>query len=80
LQSWHLQKMLSRILKTCHIDTMNRLTLPMTETGYRSHFCAPADINAEGGPAEFVLAWLECEAKSPAWLAAQEARRQLPLF
>jgi hypothetical protein len=54
--------------------------LPMTETGYRSHFCAPADIDTEGGPVAFVRAWLECEARSPEWKAAQEERRQLTLF
>jgi hypothetical protein len=54
--------------------------LPMTETGYRSHFGSSADIDAEGGPVAFVRAWLECDAQLPEWKAAQEARRQLTLF
>jgi hypothetical protein len=54
--------------------------LPMTETGYRSHFGSPVDIDAEGGPVAFVRAWLECDARLPAWKNAQEARRQLSLF
>lgn len=27
--------------------------LPMTETGYRSHFGSPADVDAEGGACRF---------------------------
>jgi hypothetical protein len=54
--------------------------LPMTETGYRSHFGSADDVAAEGGPVAFVRAWLEHAAQSPAWKAAQEARRQLTLF
>jgi hypothetical protein len=54
--------------------------LPMTETGYRSHFCAPADIDAEGGPVDFVRAWLDHDARLPEWKAGQEKRRQLTLF
>jgi hypothetical protein len=34
------------------IDPAKR-PLPMTETGYRSWFGAPADVDAEGGPVEF---------------------------
>jgi hypothetical protein len=54
--------------------------LPMTETGYRSWFGAPADVDAEGGPVAFVCAWLDHEARSPAWQEAQTERRQLTLF
>jgi hypothetical protein len=54
--------------------------LPMTETGYRSWFGAPADVDAEGGPVAFVRAWLDHDARSPAWRASQAERRQLTLF
>ena len=57
-----------------------KAALPMTETGYLSHFGAPADVDAEGGPVAFVRAWLDHEAQSPAWKAAQAERRQLALF
>lgn len=54
--------------------------LPVTETGYRSHFTRPDVIDAAGGPAEFVRAWLDEAAKDPEWLAAEAARKQLSLF
>jgi hypothetical protein len=54
--------------------------LPMTETGYRSWFGAPADVDAEGAPVEFVRLWLEHDARSDLWKAAQAERRQLTLF
>jgi hypothetical protein len=54
--------------------------LPITETGYRSHFCAPQTVDEMGGPLGYVLAWLDAEAKSPLWKAAVQARRQLSLF
>ena len=57
-----------------------KAALPMTETGYLSHFGAPAEMDAEGGPVAFVRAWLDHEAQSPAWKAAQAERRQLALF
>lgn len=57
-----------------------RAPLPMTETGYRSHFGAPADVHAEGGPVDFVRAWLDYDAQSPAWKAATGERRQFRLF
>lgn len=43
--------------------------LPMTETGYRSHFGSSADVDAEGGPVEFVRAWLKCDDQLPEWKA-----------
>jgi hypothetical protein len=52
----------------------------MTETGYKSHFCQPEEIEREGGPAAFAVAWLEAAARQPQWKAAQEKARQLTLF
>lgn len=57
-----------------------RAPLPFTETGYRSHFTPAATIEDAGGPVEFVLAWLEHEAKSPAWKKQEEVARQMSLF
>ena len=54
--------------------------LPITETGYRSHFTARENIDALGGPVAYVLGWLDTEAKSPIWKKAETARRQLSLF
>ena len=35
--------------------------LPITETGYRSHFLAATEVIAAGGPVRYVLAWLDRE-------------------
>ncbi|WP_428409082.1 hypothetical protein [Hyphococcus sp.] len=55
--------------------------LPITETGYRSHFFGPME------PAltieelhEYVHAWLDEAARDPKWKAAEDKRRQLSLF
>lgn len=51
--------------------------LPITETGYRSHFHQPGTIEALGGDVVAqVTAWLDEEATKPAWLAS----RQMSLF
>jgi hypothetical protein len=58
----------------------DRTPLPMTETGYRSHFTRPDVIEAEGGPVPFVRAWLAEAAKDPEWIAAEADRKQMSLF
>jgi len=57
-----------------------RAALPITETGYLSHFTSEETVASFGGPVEFVLAWLEEAACSPAWKAQAAAARQLALF
>ena len=54
--------------------------LPVTETGYRSHFIARGIVEQAGGPVAFARAWLDQAAKAPAWKRQQEASRQLCLF
>ena len=44
-----------------------RARLPITGTGYRSHFTSPDTVAAHGGPAAFVEAWLESESQAPDW-------------
>lgn len=57
-----------------------RAPLPMTETGYRSHF-TPATVIAEaGGPVAFVRAWLDHAAASKAWKNEEGTARQMTLF
>ena len=55
--------------------------LPITETGYRSHFFGPVQPSLT--PDEviaFVRAWLDEAALDPAWIEAEEKRSQLSLF
>lgn len=54
--------------------------LPISETGYRSHFMSPLDLINAGGPVTFVTAWLDREAQSKTWRAASTKRAQGDLF
>ena len=54
--------------------------LPITETGYRSHFTTPATVAAFGGPVAFVLAWLDEGSVSADWKRREQEARQFSLF
>lgn len=54
--------------------------LPMTETGYRSHFIYEHEINEFGGPLNYVESWLDAESKSNKWLERKAAFNQMALF
>ena len=56
-----------------HIElhTESRTALPITETGYRSHFMASGTVAAHGGAIAFVTAWLDDEAARIGWSGAQ---------
>ena len=54
--------------------------LPITETGYRSHFLSPLELVNDGGPVTFVTAWLDREAKGKDWQKRQAVRSQGDLF
>jgi hypothetical protein len=54
--------------------------LPITETGYRSHFLRPGEIDAAGGPAAYVRRWLDEAARQPGWRTVRARWRQLSLF
>jgi hypothetical protein len=57
-----------------------RAPLPMTETGYRSHFTPPSDVYRYGGAEAFVDAWLRDAAQSAARRCTNQVSRQLALF
>jgi hypothetical protein len=57
-----------------------RAPLPITGTGYRSHFTAEAEIAHWGNPEGFVLAWLADAAKAKAWTPVEATGQQLSLF
>ena len=69
---------------TAHLEIESigpeRAPLPITDTGYRSHFTAPDTVAAYGGPVAFVEAWLETESQAPNWRHEEQERRQLTLF
>ena len=60
-----------------HIElrTENRALLPVTDTGYRSHFVNKGTVATHGGAAAFVTAWLDHEAERIGW-----SNDQLSLF
>jgi hypothetical protein len=57
-----------------------RAPLPITETGYRSHFMPALDLINDGGPVTFVTAWINQEAKGKAWTKTVAAKAQGDLF
>ncbi|MBX9925839.1 MAG: hypothetical protein K2Y05_05735 [Hyphomicrobiaceae bacterium] len=57
-----------------------RAPLPITETGYRSHFLPALDLINAGGPVKFVTAWIAQEAKGKAWTKAAVVKAQGDLF
>ena len=57
-----------------------RAPLPITETGYRSHFMQAPDLINAGGPVTFVTAWIGQEAKGKAWSKAATVKAQGDLF
>ncbi|MCD1624339.1 hypothetical protein [Citromicrobium bathyomarinum] len=64
-----------------HSIDPDRAPLPITETGYRSHFHEPGTIEAHGGDVVAqMVAWLDEEAESKAWKSYVEASRQYSLF
>lgn len=61
--------------------TPERARLPITETGYRSHFHQPGPVESHGGDVvALVTAWLDDEAATPTWRAYVEASRQGAMF
>ena len=69
---------------TAHLEVESlsppRAKLPITETGYRSHFMQALDLIDAGGPVTFVTAWIEQEAKGKTWTKAAAAKAQGDLF
>ena len=66
-------------LQLCSVSP-ERAALPVTETGYRSHFLTPKEVAAAGGPLAYARMWLDEAACGSAWTQHQEQARQLALF
>lgn len=52
-----------------HIELRTKIkaALPVTETGYRSHFVNAGTVAHHGGAVLFVTAWLDHEAERKGW-------------
>lgn len=58
-----------------------RAPLPITETGYKSHFHPCGTVEANGGDVVAqIVAWLDKEAAQPEWRAYAAKSRQGELF
>lgn len=67
---------------TAHLQVSSRQgrPLPISETGYRSHFTDPLDVEELGGPAAYVEAWLNTAARSKTWRRIAQGGHQMTLF
>jgi len=54
--------------------------VPITSTGYLSHFLDEQELARAGGPVRFFIAWLDREALTKAWAKKEAQWRQLELF
>ena len=68
--------------RVVHLEIIseNRVPIPITETGYRSHFTHAEEIEAYENPNNFVKEWLTAMAKSKEWQTYWKKRNQLRLF
>ena len=63
-----------------HIELRADEKLPVSETGYRSHFIHRDEFTHFGNVTTFVTQWLDEAAKSSGWIRYKEESRQLSLF
>lgn len=65
-----------------HIEVISdgRMPLPITETGYKSHFLPRERIAEFGSATDYVLAWLDHAAVAESWRRREAEARQLSLF
>ena len=61
-------------------SSTTREALPITETGYLSHFVYGREVPNAKAALAFFLDWIAREAKSKRWQKADNKRRQLDLF
>lgn len=63
-----------------HLEIRCDEPLPITETGYKSHFTNRENIDEYGSAVNFVKKWLEYEAGKSGWKKSEAASNQLSLF
>ena len=63
-----------------HVVRPKRTAIPITETGYRSHFIDTLELINAGGAVTFITAWLDAESKSRDWQNRDFNERQGDLF
>ncbi len=63
-----------------HIEIFCDELIPITETGYRSHFVHPDEITKANGVEKYIIAWLYSAFKSPEWQKMLASDQQPSLF
>lgn len=64
----------------CHIEIKCDKKLPITETGYKSHFMDIRNLEGFSDHVAFVVVWLNDAAQSKEWRRHVESLRQGDLF
>lgn len=71
----------SHAIDHVEVQSLDGQPLPITETGYRSHFFGPVTPHLSLAEVQdMVIAWLDKEATSTNWKRQQLASQQLSLF
>lgn len=68
------------VIAHLEIRSKNAVRFPITDTGYKSHFCDKEGIEFHGGPVAFVQKRLTQESASPDWQAFAKQRGVQSLF
>lgn len=68
------------IIEHIEITTDNRQALPITETGYKSHFLDKKHLADYADATAFVKAWLDHAGQSAEWQEHCRKTQQLSLF
>jgi len=63
-----------------HVIAPRKAIIPLTDTGYRSHFIDGTQLKEAGGVRRFVEQWLAAESRSKEWQKKDLARQQGDLF
>lgn len=63
-----------------HVELRAKERLPLTKTGYRSHFIHAEELALFDGPVDFARQWLDRMAREPTWQQYLVDRQQLSLF
>jgi len=63
-----------------HVIAPKKAVIPLTDTGYRSHFIDGEQLKEAGGVRSFVEQWLAAESHSKEWQNKDLARQQGDLF
>ena len=63
-----------------HLEIRCNEKLPITETGYKSHFILEPNIREYGGVEKFIIDWLNEASQSEEWKAHKLQSDQYSLF